>query len=319
VAIRASLSDQYRAATVGHYALGVASRAYRLKQQESAADGARRIGAGRASKALEQLAGAGPEDLPAAIHGARKDLKKLRSLLRLIRAGMPAKEYRLESRRYREAGQLLSGSRDATVKAETLAALRERCHLPAAASEQWAKLLDVEREELNAAEVAARVGAAREAIAAGAVGVDGWRLRANGWDLVGPGLTHGYGRGRKAMKRALADPSTENVHEWRKRSKDLWYQLRILSDAWPELLGASAGQAHALADLLGDHHDLAVLATDLGARPDSIEREPFQQAIAQGQGELLATASELGRRLYAEKPQAFERRLRRYWRIWRED
>ncbi len=300
----------------------VASRAYRLKRKESAADGARRIGAGRARRALERLAGAEAEELPAAIHSVRKDLKKLRSLLRLVRSGMPAKEYRLESRRYREAGQLLSGSRDATVKAETLAALREESELPAADAAAWAELLEGERDELTAAAadgMATRVEEAREAIAAGAVRVESWRLRADSWELIGPGLKRDYGRGRRAMKRALADPSAENVHRWRKRAKDLWYELRILGGIWPELLGTSIEQAHELADLLGDHHDLAVLAEDLAGRPEAIEREPFQRAIARRQDELLSAAAALGQRLYAEKPQEFEQRLRRYWRVWRRD
>jgi CHAD domain-containing protein len=166
--------------------------------------------------------------------------------------------------------------------------------------------------------MATRIAEAREAIAAGAVRIDRWRLREDSWDLLGPGLKRGYGRGRKAMKRALADPGAENVHRWRKRAKDLWYQLRILEAAWPELLGASVGQAHALADLLGDHHDLAVLAEDLAGRPEAIEREPFQRAIGRRQDELLSTAAALGQRLYAEKPKAFERRLHRYWRVWRQ-
>jgi CHAD domain-containing protein len=120
------------------------------------------------------------------------------------------------------------------------------------------------------------------------------------------------------MKRALAEPSAENAHEWRKRTKDLWYQLRMVEDAWPELLGATVGQAHELTDLLGGHHDLAVLAEDLRSRVDISDRDPFETAIAERQEELLGGASGIGRRLYAEKPKAFRQRLKRYWLIWRE-
>jgi CHAD domain-containing protein len=119
------------------------------------------------------------------------------------------------------------------------------------------------------------------------------------------------------MKRVLADPSAENVHEWRKRAKDLWYQLRILRDAWPELLGVTVDQAHQLTDLLGDHHDLAVLADDLQSRHDLSDRDAFEDAIAQRQEELVEAALETGRRLYAEKPKAFRQRIKRYWLTWR--
>jgi CHAD domain-containing protein len=119
------------------------------------------------------------------------------------------------------------------------------------------------------------------------------------------------------MEQASADPSAENVHQWRKRAKDLWYQLRIVHDAWPELLGETVDQAHDLADLLGDHHDLAILADDLRTRNDLDDRGAFEDAIEKRQEELLEAARRIGRRLYAEKPKAFRRRIKRYWVAWR--
>ena len=112
------------------------SRSYRLKREEGSGEGMRRIALGRAEKVLEELAEAGDGDLAASIHSARKDLKKLRAAARLIRDELGEKTFRAESRRYRDAGRLLSGSRDAEVKLETLAGLEERCgdELPAAAS-----------------------------------------------------------------------------------------------------------------------------------------------------------------------------------------
>ena len=100
------------------------SRAYRLKTKESPSEGARRIALGRSEKALERLQEVDRDELAGAIHGARKDLKKLRGLLRLIRAELGKKTFKAENRRYRDAGRLLSGSRDAEVKLETLLALR---------------------------------------------------------------------------------------------------------------------------------------------------------------------------------------------------
>jgi CHAD domain-containing protein len=300
----------------------MSSRAYRLKTGEDAAAGIRRIAAGRAEIALERLRGADEGDLAAAIHGARKDLKKLRGLLRLVRDALGKKTFKAEDRRYRDAGQALSGSRDAEVKLATLLALRrESGELPAGAAERWEGMLETERDELAAAvvgETAGKIGEATEAIKAGRDAIRHWSLETDSWALVGPGLSRTYRQGRKQMARALADPSTENVHEWRKRAKDLWYQLRILREAWPGLLGETAGQAHELTELLGDHHDLAMLAEDLEARAELGDRTAFATAIERRQGELLDAAAGIGRRLYAEKPKAFGRRLRRYWLVWRE-
>jgi CHAD domain-containing protein len=297
------------------------SRSYRLKTEEAPAEGMRRIALGRTEKALERLEGVEADELAAAVHGARKDLKKLRGVLRLVRDELGRKAFKAENRRYRDAARLLSGSRDAEVKLETLLALRHRFEdLPGDAAERWEGMLETERDELAAAmrgETEGRIGQAIEAIEAGWDAIGKWPLRTDSWALVGPGLSRSYGGGRRAMKRVSADSSAENVHDWRKRAKDLWYQLRIVRDAWPELLGVTIDQADELADLLGDHHDLAVLADDLQTRNDLSDRGAFENALAERQEELLDAALGIGRRLYAEKPKAFRRRIERYWLAWR--
>src|SRR5919106_3312410 len=101
-------------------------RAYRLRRKESPIAGIRRVGEGRADDALDQLHDGVERNPDAAVHEARKDLKKLRSVLRLVRHEVGDDLYRRENARFRDAGRALSGARDAQVKLETLAALRER-------------------------------------------------------------------------------------------------------------------------------------------------------------------------------------------------
>ena len=299
------------------------SQAFRLKRKEEVGDGVRRIAAGRAEKALARLRGieAEDEDLADAIHGARKDLKKLRAVVRLLHGELDRAGYKLESRRYRDAGRLLSGTRDAQVKVDTLDALGEHFDdLPEAAVSAWRGELQRECERTQGAgtEVSEAVAAAIAAIEAGRRRIDGWRFEDESWALLAGGVERTYGRGRRAMERAAREPSADNLHRWRKRAKDLWYLLRLLRPAWPEVLGETTEQAHRLADLLGDHHDLAVLAVDLsdgGWERRRAGRSPPRSP--QRQGELAAAALELGGRLYAEKPKAFCRRLRAYWDAWR--
>jgi CHAD domain-containing protein len=119
------------------------------------------------------------------------------------------------------------------------------------------------------------------------------------------------------MRRVRAGAGAETVHEWRKRVKDLWYQLRLVRKAWPDQLDPLAEDAHALADQLGDHHDLTVLAADLAGREELAESGVLAALIERRQSELLDAALKLGARLYAEKPKAFERRLGSYWAAWR--
>lgn len=302
----------------------MSGRAYRLKGNETPSEGIRRIALGRAGKAIEELDGTGgSEDLADSIHAARKDLKKLRAVVRLVRVELGDDLYRAENGRYRDAGRLLGRSRDAEVKVETLDALRERyvADLPPDLLAAWLVALEGERDEIGerlAGEQGESVLAeARAAIEGGQEQIRHWPLDLDSWQLVEPGLLRSYRRGRRAMKSARAEPTGENVHQWRKRTKDLWYQLRVVREAWRPVLEETADQAHELADLLGDHHDLTLLADDLAARELAGDRDAVTSAIERRQEELLEEAAEVGARLFAEKPKAFGRRLESYWLAWR--
>lgn len=281
------------------------------------AAGLRRVATERAEKALERLRASGDA---AAVHGARKDMKKLRSVLRLLRDELGTKRYKVENARFRDAARALSETRDAEVKLETLDALGEREEaLPAEAVESWRKILDRDREAAtNAARDEPAVAEAISLIEEGLEGIRGWKLDGDSWKLVDDALTRTYRRGRRAMKAVAKRRGEADFHEWRKRAKDLWYELRLFSGAWSGPLEATAGEAHKLTELLGEHHDLAVLREDLRERNlGESETAALEMAIARQQETLAAKALPLGRRLYAERPKDFSRRLRRYWEAWR--
>jgi CYTH domain-containing protein/CHAD domain-containing protein len=292
-----------------------ASRAYRLKNCERTRNGIRRIALGRSDHALERLSKGETGDLDSVIHASRKDLKKLRAVLRLVRPSLDQSTYEDENRRYRNAGRLLSAARDAEIKLETLSSLQSRYgeNLSDRAISGFRSELKRDRKESNP-----DIETATEVIAAGRATLLDLAMKEKDWKLIGPGITRSYRRARKEMKMAMRAPSAENVHAWRKRSKDFWYHLRVIRRVWPTVVDEIAESAHELADLLGDHHDLWVLAEDAGQRSVLFE-EPWQAAhffalIRMRQDELLDAALGLGTRLFAEKPKAFERRMRIYWR-----
>ena len=166
-------------------------RTYRLSRDEELAAGLTRIAAGRAEVALERLreSGAGENGSAEAVHGARKDMKKLRTVLRLLRDALGRKRYRRANARFRDAARALSSARDAEVKLATLEALGEHQDgLPAEAVEAWRKILERDRE--------AATGTVRgetlttEAIAeieAGLEELRGWNLKGDSWKTIGPG------------------------------------------------------------------------------------------------------------------------------------
>ena len=85
-----------------------------------------------------------------AIHQGRKDLKKLRAALRLIRDQADKEFIPAESVRLRDAGRLLADARDADVKLQTLTALRQRRILKVDVQvlNAWAAALEHDRDEL---------------------------------------------------------------------------------------------------------------------------------------------------------------------------
>jgi CHAD domain-containing protein len=301
---------------------GETSRAYRFGRDEDSARGVRRIALGRANKALQELALAEGGHHATAVHAARKDLKKLRALLRLVREELGEKTFREENQRYRDIGRLLAASRDTEAKLETLSALERHFgrDFLAAASQGWREALQRERQlladgatPLSRQPIAQAISRLRD----GHAGISDWPLGADPSTLIEAGLRWSHTRGRRAMTDVLEDASAENVHAWRKRAKDLFYQLRIVQDAWPAVIGESVNQTHALADLLGEHHDLAVLREDLRIRTAVPHHKTLTALIRQREAEHLEQALTLGKRIYAEKPSAFARRHASYWDIWR--
>ena len=73
----------------------------------------------------------------------------------------------------------------------------------------------------------------------------------------------------------------------------------------------------ALADLLGDDHDLAMMTELMQAQPalfgDDTLRERLGTAVAERRSELQSAALKLGEEIYAEAPNELVARWQRYW------
>jgi CHAD domain-containing protein len=275
------------------------SQAFRLKQGEPVPDGVRRIARGRIDHAIDALVDASEEG----VHDARKDMKKLRALLRLVRGEVGEKVFRREADTFRDAARELSGVRDADVMLATLADLEERYEADVGPIRQA-----LEAHRLRTTGGGRRLAAeAATAMLTEARGrVDDWPLERDGFEALADGLERTYRRGRRDWRAALEEPSSENLHEWRKRVKDLWYHCSILQETWKPVMTALADEAHALSDRLGDDHDQAVLL-DFGA-------ESLEPLIARRRAELQEEAFAYGSRLYADKPKAFVRRIEHWSR-----
>lgn len=270
----------------------------------------------RAVQALGDEIGTDPIE---AIHSARKAIKKERALIRLARGSLSADQRSRDNARLREVARTLSGVRDADVMVQTVETLAERFagQLPATT---FSSVLDALRQSNAArqaqADVAALAAAAAAELAELSGEINSWNLDNEGWGVIKSGLKLTYRRGRTTLRAADADPSTERLHAWRKRVKDHWYHLRLLSAVCGPIVGGAAQEADRLSDLLGEDHDLGVLAEILAEGspgPGAAEMDSLRPLIDRRREELQAEAWQIGRRLYVERPGLFERRLHRLW------
>jgi CHAD domain-containing protein len=299
-----------------------ADRAYRLRPGERVPDGIRRVARGRLGDAHDGLDSARGRKLGEAVHGARKDLKRLRAALRLSRDAIGEETYERENTAFRMAGRRLSGARDAQVLVETLDALSDRFtdELAPGVADGLRSQLSAEHERaLQALRdddtlVARTVGELDEARTRTAA----WTFADDGFAALEPGLRRIYRRGRRSVRTAEREPTDENLHEARKRVKDLWHATQLLRPAAPKKLKRLSKRAHGLADLLGDDHDLAVLRERIRANPQCFADEAAQQALLavvdRRRRALQRRAFKLGREIYAQKPKRFVAAVRRGWR-----
>jgi len=300
---------------------------YELKIAEPIDAGVRRIAMELIDDAVAQVE-APDRDRHEAVHEVRKDCKRLRGLLRLIRPQVPDL-YKAENAFFRDAAASLSGLRDAEAALESydalLDAFRDEVDRQALGPARAALTRHKHHLAENAADLDDRLATFAAQMREARQRVSDWDLPSDddperggsGFKLLGPGLAKTYGRGRDALQAAYDDPSVESFHEWRKRAKYLRYHMRLLRPAWPRLLRRTRSEIKTLSDLLGDDHDLAVLEQlleqVLGEAGDHSRLDVLKALMRQRSVQLRDQTYWLGLRVYAEKPKAFKKRMDSYW------
>lgn len=287
---------------------------FRFKKKESVAKAVRRLCCERLEDALETLEKTARFE---AVHGVRKEIKKLRSILRLTRGEIGKETYRQHNQTLRKAAGLLTTFRDAQVKLSALDELSKHfeAELPAQSEIKNALRDNCRAEEKK---LAVTIVPLKAILSESKEELDNLKIKSKGWQAIGPGLKKIYGRGQEAFETVDGEPSEENFHEWRKRVKDLGHQLSLLYPARPRKLGNRMEKLEELGDLLGDDHDLFMLREFVAKKfPRTHAIDTFQEMIVTRQGELRSAALKLGGRFYKEKSNRFSRRIGDYWKSWR--
>lgn len=291
-----------------------------FKGKETVPKAIRRLGHERVEHALGCLK---DREHANSIHCARKDIKKIRAVLRLVRANIKKKEFRRLTGLLREAAGHLAPPRDAYMKIETFTKLTSSFKGQLAAGalrhirSDLRSDLNRKRKQFDENRTATAV---ERLLRRTEKELNHVKIRGKGWKAIQPGVRTAYCQGRRAYRTALEDPQGEHFHAWRKRAKDLWYHVTLLRPVWPEQMTAIADRLDALGEYLGDDHDLVVvrqaIETECAGDQNARELKTVQALIEKRQRELRDAALALGARFYAEKPSAFCGRLAGYWQIW---
>ena len=286
---------------------------FRLKLREPLPDGLKRVFREQVESALK-LCRHPAKERGVTVHEVRKHLKKLRAALRLTVSEVGKSRHAREDRYVREIGRLVSDLRDAQVRLQTLIQLRDETakgsgenHFP-----RIEELLSLERESFSAAFAGWQKQAIPKLERVGEQ-VSKWPLAGITWKQICGTVGKIYKRGQRGLAKTIKKPQPENFHAWRKRVKDLWYQLRILQPLNRVVLEKIAADVEVLGELLGREHDFDFLLARLEneGSDEALRNElvQLQKLIRKRGSKLRRDALELGRRFYAESSKAFAKRI----------
>ncbi|EJC77878.1 hypothetical protein Rleg10DRAFT_6598 [Rhizobium leguminosarum bv. trifolii WSM2012] len=264
-----------------------------------------------------------PDGAHEAIHSFRKNLKRLRSLYRLVAREVPDFQYR-ENARLRDLAHSLSAIRDANALVGTAQYLQQSAREPeeSEALGRIVTILEGRRNWMAEAEsglerrLAETSDVLKEAIVAlDAVSFDGGH-RKNARKLA-----KSWRRTARKAKTALAachgEASADEFHNLRKRTYDYRLYHGLLRDLWPGAMKAKRNAAKELVEDLGHIHDLAVLSELVEAEPQLFTRNDdlahLLDAIIFRQQEDRRQALVKAEAVFADDPDEEAQRIELLW------
>jgi CHAD domain-containing protein len=253
-------------------------------------------------------AAAAVEDGPTkAVHDARKALRRARAVLALVAGALPKSERRAVGKALQEARRALSTARDHAVAPETASqlALGDEDRMTAK------RVLDNAAEALPAiSELKQLVGESAARAAAQLEALEAALPQELEWDVVVEGLQETYGEARRA--RRAGKSSKPWFHTWRRRSKELGYQLDLLAEHAGPRLAAIHSEIDGVTDTLSPAVDLIMLrefVTTYGQGIPADDIDHLKTAIDAQLADLMKDARRAGRDTFRQRPRKFGKRL----------
>ncbi len=246
------------------------------------------------------------------VHASRKHFKKIRAVWRLIRDDIGKKMYQSENVFYRDLGRKLAVMPEVRVHLKTLKDMEED-HADEDSFNQIQAYLQKryasEKERVKQEHILDQI---TEQVELGKQRVIDLQLSNEIFNAFEKGIKRVYKKGTKALEAAKKDTSTENLHEWRKRVKYLWYHVRLLQNVWKPVLKGYENSLDILSDYLGDEHDLSELKKLInnnvkGEYPE--ETKHLTKILDKQRNKLQQKAWSVGERIYTKPTKLFINKL----------
>ncbi len=247
------------------------------------------------------------EDATKAVHRARKALRRARAVLMLMSGALPKSERRAVKDALQAARRSLSTVRDHAVAPDTFAEVE----LDDEDRDTGKRVLDNAAEAVPAtAEIKHLLGEAATKAAAQAEALEAALPAEIRWSTVIDGLAEVYGEARTARRKAKR--SKQAFHQWRRRTKELGYQLEIIADMAGPRVDAIKSEIEAVSDTLGPAVDRIMLREfvethGLGIPAEAVGR--LRASIDAQLDDLMVLARKTASDSFEVKPSKFARRI----------
>ena len=299
---------------------------YQLENNETVSFGLKRIVLELIDRSVFNLSkgnGSFNED----IHDTRKNFKKIRTVLRLVKSNLGQESFQFENSFYRDSGRKLSDLRDSTVLINTFDKLLKKSELEMSNYDfsVFRSFLVEKHKTISAAKSkkSAIINSLSTDLLLARSRVFDYPLSGDNFKIIKKNLQRIFEQGQKIMYTVFNEAIKENVHEWRKRVKDLWYSIRILRNLWPEIMNPMVEMLEKLSDSLGDANDLFLLKERIilneSKFKDNQHTRELINFIDKRIIDLLRDARFVGRKIYSENSNYFVGRMQNYFQIWRSE
>lgn len=217
------------------------------------------------------------------VHDIRVLMKKLKAALKLAGPMLDKEAFLREYQAYREVGSILANWRETTVHRKLLKDIRKRYPKimnPLADNEKIAQIIKKqEPDDETTAQITENFQKIHEILRKSSYRIRFMNLENPDVEKILIELEKCYDVTKEKYLIARNNPKPQNLHEFRKRAKDLMYQLFFFRPLKPSSVKSLEKRLDNITQNLGKFNDISFLKKYLGYKYPSVEKNPFMDEL----------------------------------------